>query len=1368
METSQKPPVGKKIKTRAPLPPQPMKPHMEHMSSTESDGTGSQSTEETKENLLHRKVELTVCLPDGQENIIIVDGSKAVMDLLVDLCSQHHLNPAQHTLEACSRASQQTFMLRPNTLIGTLDVQTVFLKEKVTEVKVRKPAPKVPEKTIRLVVNYLGTQKAVVRVNPTVPLRNILPAVCEKCEFNHESVTLLRDAVSKEELDMSQSLNDLGIKELYVWNNKQEKNCNLSSSSDTAEREKKGLFGFLRSNRKDSKNEAPIGHLESDGYEEIFKTASTSGNRCEGFSTAPSSPSVNSRSLGLGASLSLSNISGIGSTAEVKKRRAPPPPKLSPQSNTAENTVEDKITEPIYATIQKDQQRKKRRAPPPPPPHLPNETTEDLEDRKSSTSNGRQVPQKPPRGTSRSPPQLMIPPPPPYPPPDSDITDPPVFENGAAITGTTKPIPAKRGKKLIRSSSVTSEEVLTADDSGSLNSYTEDSGIVSPPSDCLSLDLQPESYTKSERVMNQENSSNSTPSVDPQPARTESLNSDDSWSLNASSPRADEAISVQNGDEDYFITSQFQSTLAELDEDSEDIEDGDKNVSSHIGTQLSSSREESGQPHDFKQSDSAVPVTIIDEIPEVTTGALKSNVHTAYPVNKHSETQHSSVLTNNDVSLHGESVAKKMNTSYNNIQSPTSPTVKSTIGTFKESAKNMKSQISENEYGSNPSHRLQNAIESPSSPISVSVPTPKAVSETKSTTESLNRMSDNKKVEMKESQPPQRNNNKIAEVAKSSMWRQQLYEPKVGMTTFTVVPPKPDVKKYDRAVSLTASAIKIDDQGNLISPQSSFDKKDSYYSNDPDGPLVEKPLVERAKEFWRSSSMDTTGGDTKDLPVKKNVSVKNYNSNQTVDKKYNYPSTTRSTQHVSVSKLNEPDNGVQQIKPVSMTVPKENVIIIENTVKRTELPLLKPTLSDKQTKHAGTAVREIKNTGNIGLPAATDEKVYVSQKPKPVMLSTASQEKVIIIEKNTQENKNLPFVKPSKRTSSQYVASAIFKYTEPLNTKSLEPTEVKQDTNRRIPLNSSIKNNITLNEPKTEIKFGNKQEVSKDLSKNIGNKSSSFGQMHTEIKTDKTLSETQQFNGTAMGKVTLLEKNTLTEPSRIHPTSTVPSNAFLMAVREKSVKIEQANSFGPTKTLSAPLKVIKKEDKIDDETILSTVIDEPDSHGTSHDLFGPKAKLRPVLQKPVQQDLSLHTALMGAIQSGEGKEKLRKIQSSPTGEEERKVYEPENERSALLSAIRAHDGTSRLKKVTSAASEELQTLRDTETLLKGNEKIAVISIPPPPIMHPPPPPVLPSTPKSPSALTNNSVDGREALLDAIRSGQGAARLKKVPAALRTL
>lgn len=76
------------------------------------------------------------------------------------------------------------------------------------------------QKSVRLVVNYLRTQKAVVRVSPEVPLQNILPVICAKCEVSPEHVVLLRDNIAGEELELSKSLSELGIKELYAWDNK--------------------------------------------------------------------------------------------------------------------------------------------------------------------------------------------------------------------------------------------------------------------------------------------------------------------------------------------------------------------------------------------------------------------------------------------------------------------------------------------------------------------------------------------------------------------------------------------------------------------------------------------------------------------------------------------------------------------------------------------------------------------------------------------------------------------------------------------------------------------------------------------------------------------------------------------------------------------------------------------------------------------------------------------------------------------------------------------------------------------------------------------------------------------------------------------
>uniref|UniRef100_A0A8C3J689 Cordon-bleu WH2 repeat protein n=1 Tax=Calidris pygmaea TaxID=425635 RepID=A0A8C3J689_9CHAR len=377
-----KPPSGRRMKARAPPPPnQPSavsRIHSEQKSPAETAVIADQSLVSMKENMINRSVDLTVILPSGVEQKSTVQGSKAVMDLLVDLCSQYRLNPSQHSLELKSSGTQQPLNYKPNTLIGALDVQMVLLKEKVPEEKAKRPLPRVPEKSVRLVVNYLKTQKAVVRVSPEVPLHSIIPAICEKCEVSQEHVVLLRDGITGEELELTKSLEELGIKELYAWDRKRvppsktqsepslnyrEPNRKTSVSNDAIEKEKTRLLGLFKADRRSSK----------------------------GFSTAPNSPSVNSRSGSLGPSLSLGNISGMTANPEVKKRRAPPPPVVTPALPNVEMSGQEKTTAQIsQGSSLNDLQKKKRRAPlpptasAPPTPAMPSRT-EEREDKRKST-----------------------------------------------------------------------------------------------------------------------------------------------------------------------------------------------------------------------------------------------------------------------------------------------------------------------------------------------------------------------------------------------------------------------------------------------------------------------------------------------------------------------------------------------------------------------------------------------------------------------------------------------------------------------------------------------------------------------------------------------------------------------------------------------------------------------------------------------------------------------------------------------------------------------------------------------------------------------------------------------------------------------
>ncbi|MEQ2284184.1 hypothetical protein AMECASPLE_018938, partial [Ameca splendens] len=206
----------RRMKFPAPPPPQAPQPAPRHLfRNSLPDGEGT-SAIDVRENILRPTVDFQLTLPRGYQVSVTEDRSKALMDLLVDLCGRHHLNPSLHTLELLSPEGH-SLGFKPNALLGSFNVACVLIKEKVVEEKVtRRPAPKVPEKTVRLMVNFHGSQKAVVRVNPLVPLQALIPAICDKCDFDPAHVLLLKDGISRHELPHDKSLTELGIKELYV------------------------------------------------------------------------------------------------------------------------------------------------------------------------------------------------------------------------------------------------------------------------------------------------------------------------------------------------------------------------------------------------------------------------------------------------------------------------------------------------------------------------------------------------------------------------------------------------------------------------------------------------------------------------------------------------------------------------------------------------------------------------------------------------------------------------------------------------------------------------------------------------------------------------------------------------------------------------------------------------------------------------------------------------------------------------------------------------------------------------------------------------------------------------------------------------
>ncbi|NXJ07643.1 COBL1 protein, partial [Odontophorus gujanensis] len=238
-------------KAKAPPPPSETKT----VTDCPIDDTESASIiMEQKENVIDKDIELSVVLPGDVIKYTTVNGRKPMMDLLIFLCAQYHLNPSSYTIELVSAENSQ-IKFKPNTPVGMLEVEKVIVKPK--QIDKKKPAPVIPEQTVRVVINYKKTQKTVVRVSPHSPLQELIPIICSKCEFDPLHTVLLKNYQSQEALDVTKSLNDLGLRELYAMDISREflspvlDSYRASENSDVLkEKENKGFFSFFQRSKK--------------------------------------------------------------------------------------------------------------------------------------------------------------------------------------------------------------------------------------------------------------------------------------------------------------------------------------------------------------------------------------------------------------------------------------------------------------------------------------------------------------------------------------------------------------------------------------------------------------------------------------------------------------------------------------------------------------------------------------------------------------------------------------------------------------------------------------------------------------------------------------------------------------------------------------------------------------------------------------------------------------------------------------------------------------------------------------------------------------------------------------------------------------
>ncbi|XP_027692922.1 protein cordon-bleu isoform X3 [Vombatus ursinus] len=1351
------------MKARA--PPPPGKPsiapniHSDQKPNRDLGTIPQQNLVNMKENLRSSMVDVTVVLPNGLEIKSTINGSNAMMDLLVELCLQNHLNPAHYTLELRSLETQQPLSFKPNTLIGTLDVHTIFLKEKVPEEKSKPVLHKVPEKSVRLVVNYLRTQKTVVRVSPDVPLQNILPVICAKCEVSPEHIVLLRDNIAGEELELSKSLNELGIKELYAWDNKRE-TYRKSLGSDVMDKEKKKFLGFFKVSKRSNKAEQH-GVLRVDSDEDILESTTENFNGCL---TTPNSPSVNSRSLTLGPSLSLSNISGVSS--DIKKRRAPPPPSVTPSVTpsatpslpSTEAIGQDKMSEKVSQASQNELQKKKRRAPAPPPPPPPPSTplipnrTDKEENRKSTMGVGRQVPQKPPRGSPRGPPQLVLPPPPPYPPPDTDIVDSPGFHSEADGTESSELGP-KLSLPLIHSSNCSVDGVITelseVEETASVSSCfasedttTEDSGVMSSPSDIVSLDSRNDSVkSKDKWALDQEDAPDMhvTCAAKLGPPRSASRESDDSGITHL---RNENAITAKD-DDDIFINGQLQKTIAEFDEDLEELEENYETDTNSLTDSTNGVPSSHGQEVIVPKDNAyTIPVTFIGEVLDdpVDLGTFINKNNNAGSFDMEHMANKTTYITESP--MYDQSCKAKANHLLVKKRENIFESYVSSCEMNKE-----KDLAASNNCRNISPHELKPRVSSSTPKTQIGDVYLKESNNQGHESNGIQRSHVTKKMISEMMMEKQTSDTNDLIVPSSWYYRgQNPIGPKAGLTTYKIVPPKSEMKCYDRGVSLSTGAIKIDELGNLVNPHVNGKKSTLI----PSVSETETLPIGKVKEFWRSNSIER-----------------------------------------------HPDGPIDCAKRASATLP------LKQHHKETKLKA-EPEFLDPKLKLSQPAAHKV---------GGNNSELDKSKPPTTSVTSTA-QAKVPVATLAHPTGEILPFLKPQRRTSSQYVASAIARRMETpsVNTRSFSKSKREQSgwENRKLrqdlappPEKENLLNSAhpitkaSKNDPKRSYSDCWVDHGKESIKPSSG-ASSEMENRGANIKPLTQDSSADSYKQSINEPLTKSSPNTDYFVKEVRGYNGKHSNSHqkTSSVCDPKCKADNANSSLPARSpgfqtssgsASSATKwpcvsnndqnaagvnnqgVLKREDRSDALPAHDSEFESP----LQATVFGPKKKFKPVVQKPAPKDTSLHSALMEAIQTAGGKEKLRKTaEHSPEGSLKKPSYtEPESERSALLAAIRGHSGASSLKKVSSSASGELKSLRETafsQRTVEGLPQENEPHIPPPPVAPPLAPhisrasTVSKMTLRFPTGPTSDPADARQALMDAIRSGTGAARLKKVP------
>ncbi|MGH0162824.1 UNVERIFIED_CONTAM: hypothetical protein FKN15_053013 [Acipenser sinensis] len=389
-----------------------------------------------------------------------------------------------------------------------------------------------------------------------------------------------------------------------------------------------------------------------------------------------------------------------------------------------------------------------------------------------------------------------------------------------------------------------------------------------------------------------------------------------------------------------------------------------------------------------------------------------------------------------------------------------------------------------------------------------------------------------------------------------------------------------------------------------------------------------------------------------------------------------------------------------------------------------------PEASNPQHLEPGSKLRPPKEAKSVKpkeLKEAFVRDCTEGDQKKPVIPGFTYQPPKSSLSSNIGAKAEPSFLKPFRRTSSQYVASAITKYTgmptlraEPLhesaqnNCESIQENEIKMSKSTNFNQQSAIREDFP---GASQYKHRESNSIKHIQAFSAISKAKEPGLTVSSVNRSRPLSFPNQYITLSQPTRPAFKESVSTEErTKSDMPNPIQSEAHTITVQEnrkmKSFEFHPSpypKSASP-QSFVAPLKPGSSSyrsyhypsisqtglcaphantESVPQKTVMclsemsSTNVAEPSLQANAG-IFGPIKKFKPVALKPVQKDTSLHSLLMESIQGSEGKEKLRKTSDATRNDTQKKpsFVEEENERSALLSAIRSQNGISRLRKVT--------------------------------------------------------------------------------------